>query len=188
MTVYTAPTFMDGTPYGAVTWQALADEVARLSAASAVGTVVARGRVEANSGETTTELEILVLPVGTLTYGNLYEISTNTLDVYCDTNNCGVYAHVRYTVDGTDPTTASDVLPGALTEFYPTNMFTSRSNAPIFTTYTPAAAGENLTLLLTIGEYTGAGNVKLLADTGAHMVELRVKNLGIDPGDTGEAP
>jgi len=186
---YVAPELIEGTPYPVETvWQPLVDEVEELSAAAALGLCKARGTLQADTSTTGTELGVLLLPVGTLTYGHLYQVTTTTLCAYCDANSCGVYAQVRYTTNGVDPTTASTIMPGSASELYPTNNATLTSLPPISATYTPSGASENLTLLLTVGVFTGSGNFKILANAGAHLAELRVMDLGLDLGDTGESP
>jgi hypothetical protein len=99
---------------------------------------------------------------------NCHVNSTVTTDV--------VRVTIRYTTDGSTPTTASPILPGG-------RAYDTPSPVHVETTYVPAV-DETLSLLVCVARETGSGTCSLYAD-GDRITELKVRNGGEDPGDTG---
>jgi len=122
------------------------------------------------------------LAVGTVPQDQILMIKTALLDLYSPTANDIVNARIRYTTDGSVPTTASSVLPGSVIQRRLTGAGIDEM-AVISTHYTPGV-GENLTILLTVGRSSGSGNAQILG-SATQPIKIIVVAGGTDPGDTG---
>jgi hypothetical protein len=90
---------------------------------------------------------------------------------------------VTYTTDGSTPTIASAVLPGAVAERLVRNIsFPETCN--IRTRYTPAG-NETLSLLLCVSRAAGTGTIVAKANGTSSVMELTVIDAGVDGGDHG---
>ena len=143
----------------------------------------ARRTTDSTSTNSTTEVGVLRLDDIPLKQGRNYSIKWQaTWDTTTATAE-GMRALLRYTVDGSTPTTASTVLAGSGGEFKITD-------AAVFTTvdcetdYTPAA-DELFSCLLTIRHVTGTVATILEADTSVFHTQIWIDDVGDDPGDTG---
>lgn len=111
-----------------------------------------------------------------------YEI-TASVHADGDTADLCFRTEIRYTTDGSTPTTASPVLPGSGTDESQRNASFGTSQY-ICTDYTPAG-DESLSLLLCIIRLTAAGAVGLQADGTTYLTMMYLDSMGDDPGDTG---
>lgn len=145
---------------------------------------VARARRVSNSSSTTSTTEVAVLRLDDIPVlaGHNYQISymchvdtTTTTDTY--------RTIVRFTADGSTPSTSSGVLAGSGGEAMIANASTVDSNM-ITTDYTPAA-DEILSLLLTVRHVNGTSAGILQADASVFHTQMYVDDMGDDPGDTG---
>lgn len=148
--------------------------------------IMARGRRTTNS---TGSASLTLVPVHrlddiALVQGHLYRVSTSTVTLDGTQAADAIRVTITYTTDGTTPTISSPTLPGGLAEIVQANISFSE-NVAISTTYTPAGASEQLSLLVCVSRATGSGTVQILADGTNNILELLVEDLGVDPGDTG---
>lgn len=142
--------------------------------------LIARGNRLTNSTGTTTEVGVLRLDDIPIIGGRIYQISTSTLLLATNTANDFVNAKIRYTTDGSTPTTSSSLLTqtGGRIEATSSGDFAYLSGL-----YAPAS-DETLSVLLTVARGSGAGTVAI--NYGSSVpIELYIVDLGVDPGDTG---
>lgn len=144
------------------------------------GTLIARGRRETNSTTTTSEVGVLRLDDIPILAGRTYIIDTSSLSMDGNTANDILRATIRYTTDGTTPTTSSTILVLAQ-ELQANASFSVFCNPRA--SYTPAG-NETLSLLLTVARATGAGTVGMVG-SATNPIELFVIDMGEDVGDTG---
>jgi hypothetical protein len=143
---------------------------------------VARGRRETSSPTTTGELGVLRLDDIPILAGHIYEISTSTLTMIGSVAGSECGCKLRYTTDGSTPTTASAQLPGStIRQTIPASGVVALGS--IVTRYTPVV-DETLSVLLTVVHVSGAGNNNL-SGSATDVMDLVVTVLGVDPGDTG---
>lgn len=143
--------------------------------------VLARGKRTTSSTGTTTETGVLRLPGVSVGAGRLLRVWSSNLILASTVANDSVRAIVRYTTDGSTPTTASTQL-GAIQMQVPNTSFppTQELDLPF------PVGGSDLTLavLLTVARQSGTGSVSLLAAAGFD-IDLVVEDVGADPGDLG---
>jgi hypothetical protein len=143
------------------------------------GTLIAWADRQTDSSSTTGETEVLRLPVGAIPAGQALHILTSSLRVFSDANDVAICA-IRYTADGTTPSTTSAILGTAITR--PANVLYPESKA-INAVHAPGTA-QTLTLLLTVSRYVGSGNVKLHGGA-AYPICIWVFAAGTSVSDTG---
>lgn len=145
---------------------------------------VARARRVSNSTATTSTTEVGVLRLDDIPVlaGHNYSIGYQcSMDVATVTDT--MRALIRFTADGSTPSTSSGVLAGSGSEGMVASATTTEA---IFveTDYTPAA-DELLSVLLTIRHVIGTGNIILQADASVFHTQIWIDDMGDDPGDTG---
>ena len=144
--------------------------------------IIARGRRITSTGTTTTAvagaLRLDDLPIeGGYSYNIRVQTSPRS-SVAAD----GIAVHLRYTTDGTTPSTSSTILPGGY--WFVRAIAAGSAQSQTFETEYIPAADETLSLLLCWNRVVGTGNVDLYADSNTHT-EMKVFNSGPDVGDTG---
>ncbi len=85
---------------------------------------------------------------------------------------------IRYTTNGTTPTTASPILQG---------LIGYQSFGPpmcLMAEYVASGSDSLLSLILCVAREAGSGTVSLYAD-GARTTEMKIYRSGFDVGDTG---
>lgn len=146
---------------------------------------IARGRrvTDSTSTNSTTEVSVLRMDDIPLKAGENYSIKyQGTWDTTTATAE-GMRAVIRYTIDGSTPTTSSTVLPGSGAEV-------KLTDAGVFTTfhsetdYTPST-DETFSCLVTIRHVTGTVATILEADASVFHTQIWIDCMGDDPGDTG---
>ena len=162
--------------------QAAATKLNRgLTAGRAVGR--ARRITTSSNSASTTAVAVLELDDISIKSGRLYKIETSGVLIDTSVANDVGAMQIRYTTDGSTPTISSTILPGAFARAKLVDASFAESRA-IHTTYTPAA-DQTLSLLLCVLRETGSGNVNLVADGAAAIIEMCIYDRGEDPGDTG---
>lgn len=145
--------------------------------------VIARARrITAKTG-ITTESSYLRLDDIPMTAGRIYEITTSNLTMDSDTVGDVGTARLRgvYSAStGTSATTASTQL-GESREFQDNATFADL--IPLTVYYYPATTGY-LSILLTAFRASGAGSFQMFASS-TDPIDLIVKHIQVDPGDTG---
>lgn len=141
------------------------------------GTLIKRADRQSSSTATATEAGVVRLAVGTLAAGVTYKICTTPLLMACSAG-ATVDAIIRYTTDGSTPSTSSTIMDLARVD-----VVASYQSASMSFLYTPATA-VNLTLLLTCARSAGSGNA-FIAGSSATPTGLWVEVKNLDPGDTG---
>ena len=144
--------------------------------------VIARGRRVTTSAGTTTIVGIMRLDDKPVLAGRTYKISAGPIQLDSSVANDHIRGLIKYTTDGSTPTTASATLPGAVTEGQQDNIAFGETRT-IETTYTPAA-DETLSLLLCVQRINGTGTVTLVGSADFDF-EMKIENAGEDVGDTG---
>lgn len=142
------------------------------------GTIVARGNRQTSSATTTTEVGVLKVTAA-LKQGQLYTVQVASMYLVSTTGGDGIGASIRYTTDGTEPTTSSTRLGSV----HATAGGSSPAE-PLLLKYAPAS---DLTFkaLLTVARWSGSGTVSMVVDTNHPAIDLMIVAMGADPGDTG---
>lgn len=141
--------------------------------------LVARARRETTSTTTTTEIAVMRLDSVPVKAGRHYRICTSPLHLLSTVNTDAITARIRYTTDGSTPTTSSTQM-GQLTV---TRSQAVSDSASMILEHTPASDQE-LSLLLTVGRTIGTGNVSM--EGGATFpIILWVDDMGPDTGNVG---
>ena len=146
------------------------------------GTILKRGRRSTSSSGTTTEVGVLRLDDLPIIGGQAYNIWTSALAPDTTVANDVMTAKIRYTTDGSTPTTASPILSASKSQVRQPDASNGES-VSIACTYQPTN-NETLSLLLTVARTAGTGTVLLFAD-GDFGIELVVQAGGFDTGDEG---
>lgn len=142
------------------------------------GTMVARGNRTSSSTTTTTEVGVIRASIAVKS-GQVYLIKTSPLKLNSTVSADFVFARLRYTIDGSTPSTASTVLA---TVVGPTG--TGQSVIPFVAKYVPSS-DVTLNALLTVGRWSGTGTVGLVVDSVVPDIDLMIHAAGTDPTDTG---
>jgi hypothetical protein len=146
------------------------------------GQIIARANRTTDSSTTTSEVGVLRLPVGTIPAGQNVQISTSDLFLTSSAAGDVVSANIRYTTDGSNPSTASARLANGAAR-HRVGFQNYAQSAPIQGTYAPVS-DSNLTVLLTVSRLAGSGNAFIDTETGVE-IEMIATAMGTDPGDTG---
>lgn len=147
---------------------------------------IARARRTTNSSSTTSTTSVGVLrlddkPVkANVTYRITWKFTADTT-----TTTDTVRGLIRYTTDGSTPTTASALLVGSGGEGVFVNA-SSGDTITVVTDYTPVT-DELLSLLLCIQHTIGTSAIVAQADGGIFITQMYIDNMGDDPGNTGTA-
>lgn len=138
-------------------------------------------RASASSTTTTTTIGVLRLDDIPVEAGRSYAI-TAKYGVLSTVANDWVVVTMRYSTDGSTPTTASAILPGGQATHTAdlANLFEHGMNR---TVYEPTS-DEVLSVLLCVVRQSGTGNVSLWADA-ASDTQLTIEDIGEAVGDTG---
>lgn len=145
---------------------------------------VARARRTSNSSATTSTTSVGVLrlddiPIkASVNYRITHKVTGDTT-----TSTDTLRTLLRYTTDGSTPTTSSTLLVGTGGE----TSFTSGSSGStliVVTDYTPVT-DELLSVLLCIQHNLGTSSMIAQADGGIFLTEMYIDNMGDDPGNTG---
>lgn len=143
--------------------------------------VIARGRRNTNSSTTTSEIGVLRLDDKPILAGRIYRIYTSVLRGDNAVSNNLVGARIRYTTDGSTPTTSSSIIPGGEAKYRQTDT-ANPEDFVVTTTYTPTGA-ETLSLLLTV--YSPNADTVGLLGSATNIIQIVIEDGGIDPGDDG---
>jgi Chitobiase/beta-hexosaminidase C-terminal domain len=147
------------------------------------GTLLKRHERLTVSSTTTTEVGVIRLPIGAVPAGQAIFIGTSALWLATDNATDVVEGRIRYTTDGSTPTTASSILTVASArqrtgfQIYP-------QAATISAFYTPPAA-QTLTILLTVRREAGGGNVFIDGIANVVSIGLFAMAMGTDAGNAG---
>lgn len=144
--------------------------------------IVARGRRVTASTTTTTEQSVMRIDDAQLYAGYLYRVVLNETGIDSSVANDVIRAIIRYTTDGSTPTTASTTLTiGQELQVNASQQATISCSA----FYAPGASDVQFSALLTVARTTGTGSVGMLAGGGAPgPIDFYIENMGLDVGDT----
>lgn len=137
---------------------------------------------DSSASTSTTEVSVVRLDDIPLKQGRNYRIAW-TLNFDVSTNADSMRGVLRYTIDGSSPTTSSAVLPGSGAEV-------ELTDAAVFehlhceTDYTPST-DEMFSVLLTIRHNQGTSSSIAEADTTTFHTKIYIDDMGDDPGNTG---
>lgn len=145
-----------------------------------LGGILARGRRSSGSSTTTTEIGVLRIDDVPIIAGHLIKVWTSPIYVHSTVSTDVVAARVRYTTDGSTPTTSSTDL-GRIQLMINNTSFPPAVPDQIF--YVPTV-NETLSLLLTVARITGSGTVDLV-NTATIDLDLVIEDSGPDTGDSG---
>lgn len=144
--------------------------------------ILARGRRTTSSSTTTTTVGVLRIDDVPIAGGYLVMLSTSPLGTVSSVANDAVRAELRYTTDGSTPTTSSPLVPGAT--YQEISSASGIKQGPIIGFYTPTS-DETLSVLLTVTRVGGTGNVSIYADGANVTMDVWIESRGIDTGDVG---
>lgn len=144
--------------------------------------ILARGRRTTTSTTTTTIVGVLRLDDVPLIGGHVHKIWSSGLAMATTVSGDSIRVDIRYTTDGSTPTTGSAVLPGSAIQGK-VNASTIVESAVILTTYTPTS-DETFSGLLCVSRVGGTGSVSIFGDT-SFSIDVVVEDYGIDSGDVG---
>lgn len=140
--------------------------------------VVARGNRTTSTASLAAETGVLRVSA-TVYAGRLYRIATTPLFLG-GSAGATIAGILRYTTDGTNPTTSSTVLAAA--SGTPTS-YTAQA-VPVVGWFTPAA-NQTLKVLLTCARTGGTGNFNMSTSATYPSIDLVIEDCGVDPGDSG---
>lgn len=146
------------------------------------GVCVARARRETNSSSTSaaTELPVLRLDDIPVEQGHLYDIVTNPLLLDTTVANDVMRVLLRIDETGADATIASTNI--SLNQRQIPNA--SQSETCMLGTTRAASAAGLWSVLLSVVRQSGTGTGQIFGAT-THPIEIKIIDLGMDPGDTG---
>ena len=156
------------------------DHQTRLETLETAPVLKAIGIRTSNSSTTTTEVGVLRIDDIPILSGHRYKIETNSITLHSTVANDVVRATLRYTTDGSTPTTSStqlcDAQLSAVNTTFPATSIASGSYVP--------GSNQTLSVLLTVSRQTGSGNAQLLGSS-TFPIEIYINDLGPDSGDVG---
>lgn len=145
--------------------------------------ILARGRRTTASSTTTTIVGVLRLDDVPILANRSYRIRVSGIFSNSTVPGDRTVTEVRYTTDGSTPTTSSPVLPGAQAYQIVANA-NSDTVAAIDIEYEPGGSNQTLSLLVCVARSIGTGSVSLYADS-SHVLEIALYHSGDAVGDTG---
>lgn len=141
--------------------------------------IIGRHQRTTGAGATTSEIGVIRLPVS-VKAGRAYEIRSSPIPLFSSTTGDWAFARIRYTTDGSTPTTSSTSL-GTISGLSSGGWTHANISEPYY-----AATDHTLYVLLTLGRFTGSGNVSAGIDaTNCPHITLQVIDNGKDPGNGG---
>jgi hypothetical protein len=141
------------------------------------------GRSNKGSSSATTTGEVLVTYFSAAAkQAQPIAVQTGPLRLNSNTSGDFVMARIRYTIDGSNPTTSSAILS---TVEVPTG---SAQSAITFTELYIPATTHTVKFGLTVGRFAGSGTVGLVVDSNQPNINVWATALGSDPGDGGTDP
>jgi hypothetical protein len=138
--------------------------------------VIARGRRGSDNTSITTEQGILRLDDVPIVAGRLYRVSAQ---FSVNNQTVRVIPNLRYTTDGSTPSTSSTLLEEAV--FNSTAVSTTGGTARVVGYYTP---GSNQTFSVLLTAQSSGVAVTVFGANDEHC-DLVIEDCGVDPGDTG---
>lgn len=134
------------------------------------------GRRTSSSSTTTTSLigveRLDDFPV----YSGRFYIVAAHIHTTSSTSTDNIRVDLRYTADGSTPTTSSSVMVGG-------QLYTTPAQKTMFVPYVPAS-DQTLSVLLCVVRDSGVGNVSLYGDA-TRVTDLMILDFDVSPGDTG---
>lgn len=184
MTTYPITSPTEGTALDPVWGDDITDSVndhqTRLETLETAPVLKAIGIRTSNSSTTTTEIGVLRIDDIPILSGHRYKIETNSITLHSSVANDVVRATIRYTTDGSTPTTSStalcDAQLSAVNTTFPATNLASGSYVP--------GSNQTLSALLTVSRQSGTGNAQLLG-SATFPIELYINDFGPDSGDVG---
>ena len=142
--------------------------------------IQARGNRTSSSTTTTTEVGVLRVDDVPMYVGRIYKIWTSPLRLDTSVANDVARALIRYTTDGSTPTTSSTTMTTAQSTLANA---TDGNSVDICIDYTPSA-DELFSVLLCVARRSGTGNISI---DGASTLPINivVEDGGLDCTDTG---
>jgi len=142
--------------------------------------IIARGNRTTTSTTTTTEVGVLRLDDVPMYAGRTYKIWTSPL--WLDTSVAAdvAAAYLRYTTDGSTPTTSSTIMDAAQA---PLANASFQNTVTINVQYSPSV-DTLFSVLLTVVRVNGTGNISIISSATA-PIDLVIEDIGLDPTDTG---
>ena len=137
---------------------------------------IARGHRTTNKASITTEVGFLRIDDVPMVANRLYRVAVGPMYVTSSVANDEWIARLRWTADGSTPTTSSATLDLAVSqEGQSTNM----------EAYLSDVTGFTFSVMITLALQTGTGSLTL--DATSQPVRLVIQDIGPDPGNVGVA-
>jgi len=144
-----------------------------------INRIVARHQRTTSVSGTTTETGVIRLSVP-VKAGRAYEIRSSPLPLYSSTTGDWAFIRLRYTTDGSTPTTSSTSL-GTVSGLSSGGWTHSHISEPYY-----PDTDHTLYVILTLGRFTGSGTVSAGIDaTICPHITLQILDNGNDPGNGG---
>lgn len=146
--------------------------------------ILARGRRTTTSSAVTSSTDIGVLRLDDVSLKASRSVIVRVTGIHADSTVAAdvMRMRLRYTTDGSTPTTSSTILPGSLAYAQIANASWPETRV-IEAEHTPAA-DQTFSVLLCISRTAGTGDCTLFADAD-HALEMKIIHDGDDVGDTG---
>jgi hypothetical protein len=139
-------------------------------------------RISTSSGSTSTEVAVLRIDDKSVKAGRSYRVSATGVHMQSTVAADAIKVRLRYTTDGTTPTTGSTELPGsgAYDRIHTAN---SAQTHVIETRYDPAS-DQTLSVVITITRLAGTGSCTLFG-SATDSLSVEIVDEGVAVSDTG---
>lgn len=146
--------------------------------------IIAWGQRTSSSTATTTEIGVLRLDDISLSTLRAFRVWTPPLNFTSSTSTDDVRCRIRFTADGSTPTTSSTILPGSTIGANINGGGAKTPIIPISTKYAPAGGNELFSCLLCVTRNAGAGSASIFGDATV-VIEIIIEDIGMNVTDVG---
>lgn len=148
------------------------------------GGIIARAERTTSSSTTTGTGGVLRIDDVPLTSGRTYRVTTSPLNGDSSTGTDDVRALIKFTADGSTPSTGSTTLPESSVGGDVNGGGANSWSIPIIAHYQPSGGDELFSGLLCVTRTSGSGNAYIFADSTQRM-QMVIEDLGVTVVDAG---
>lgn len=152
--------------------------------AGPMGIIGRAQRTTSSSTSTGSVVGVLRIDDVPLKASRAYRIQSTPLNIDATVATSDVRVSIRFTADGSTPTTASTVLPGTIVGANTSSGGTAAPTFTISTYYAPAGGDELFSGLLCVQRLAGAGNAYIFGDA-TQKIEFWIEDIGLAVVDSG---
>jgi hypothetical protein len=146
--------------------------------------IVARAERTTSSSTTTTTGGVLRIDDVPLTSGRTYRVTTSPLNGDSSVGTDDVRAFIKFTADGSTPTTSSTTLPESVVGGDVNGGGGNSWIIPAIAHYQPTGGDELWSGLLCVQRSSGTGNAYIFADS-TQRIQMVIEDLGVTVVDAG---